>query len=338
MQPTHGNHKTMTAKPFPTLDLNDGRKIPILGLGCMEFFNDPSLVRDTVYEAIKQGYRHFDTAWIYQTEKLVGEGIKRAIDEGLVKREDIFVTTKIWASNLKHDDLITQAKESNDNLGLQYIDLLIIHSPIPFKKSRVPFPMRADGKPDIHEDLDIHKESWGAMEEVVGLGIAKSIGVSNYHVRHLEKTIANAKIKPAVNQIEGHPYFQQREIYEYCKQHGIIITSYSPFGGPPRKPRPGQSEDFNQSAEANKQSMWQDETINQIAKKHNKTVSQILLKFHVARKVTVIPKTIKKERLIENADIFDFELDDEDLRRLAALERGLSCSPQSFRQVLDSIK
>ena len=327
----------MTAKTFPTLDLNDGHKIPILGLGCMDFVNDQTLVRDTVYEAIKLGYRHFDTAYVYKTEKHVGEGMKRAIDEGLVTRAEIFVTTKISTFNLKHDDLIAQAKESNENLGLGYIDLLLIHGYIPF--NRTPnsneFKYRhEDGSPNINKDVDIHTESWGAMEEVVRMGIAKSIGVSNYQVRHLEKTFAKATIKPAVNQIESHPFRQQREVTDYCKQQGIIVTAYGPFGGQPRKSNPAQL-DFYQEAESNKHNMWEDETINQIAKKHNKSVPQILLKFHVDRQITVIPKTIQKERLVHNADIFDFELDDEDLRRLADLDSGRSCYPQTFREVMD---
>ena len=162
----------MTAKPFPTLDLNDGRKIPVLGLGCMEWINDQALVRDTVYEAIKAGYRHFDTAYLYKTEALVGEGIRKAIDEGLVKREDIFLTTKIWMYNLKHDDLIAQAKESNAALNLGYIDLLLVHGPIPFQKPAdlsVIFPTGDDGKPLINADVDIHTETWAAMEEVLYL-------------------------------------------------------------------------------------------------------------------------------------------------------------------------
>ena len=329
----------MTATTFPTLTLNDGRKIPILGLGCLENVNDQSLIRDTVYEAIKQGYRHFDTAWIYKTERLVGEGIRKAIREGIVSRAEIFVTTKIWMFHLRHDDVIAQAKESNENLGLGYTDLLLVHGPVPFRKSeKYSFmPVKEDGSPDLYEDLDIHTETWGAMEEVQKMGIAKSIGVSNYDVRHLEKTIANAVIKPVVNQIEGNPFFQQRAIHEYCKKLGIVVTAYCPFGGAARKPRDGDLPDFNKTAEENKKSMWEDETINQIARKHHKTVSQILLKFHVARGVCVIPKTIKKERLIENGSIFDFELDQEDLDRLIALESGKSCEPESFRKIITSV-
>ena len=321
----------MSAATFPTLDLNDGRKIPILGLGCMENVNEKSLVRDSVYEAIKQGYRHFDTAYLYRTEQLVGEGINKAIAEGLVTREEIFVTTKVWLFNLKRDDLIAQAKESNNNLGLGYIDLLLIHGAFAVNKPVHAAPInptnaltrKADGSVDVALDVDIIKESWPAMEEVVRLGIVKSIGVSNWHVPMLEQVCASASIKPAVNQIECNPFFQQKEIVECCKKNGIIVTAYSPFGGAPLS-----------GAESNKEKnrpLWSDPTITAISEKHGKSVSQILLKFHVARNVTAIPKTIKKERLIENANIFDFELDEEDTKKLNALDSGRSSFSDIWR-------
>ena len=320
----------MSTATFPTLDLNDGRKIPILGLGCMEFVNDKTLMRDTVYEAIRLGYRHFDTAYIYGTEQLVGEGIKKAIAEGLVKREEIFVTTKIWIFNLRRDDLIAQANESNNNLGLGYIDLLLIHGAFavnkPDPKLVFPanlFPRKADGSVDVDLDFDVIKEGWPVMEEVVRLGIVKSIGVSNWPVFMLEQVCASASIQPAVNQIECNPFFQQKEIVECCKKNGIIVTAYSPFGGTPPS-------DTESNRAKNRPVLWHDPTITAIAEKHGKTVSQILLKFHVARDVTVIPKTIKKERLIENSNIFDFELDEEDTEKLNALDAGRSCGSEEW--------
>ena len=330
----------MSAATFPTLDLNDGRKIPILGLGCMENVNEKSLVRDSVYEAIRQGYRHFDTAYLYGTEQLVGEGINKAIAEGLVTREEIFVTTKVWLFNLKRDDLIAQAKESNNNLGLGYIDLLLIHGAFAVHKPDPTlvfpanfFPFKKDGKVDVDLDVDIVKESWPAMEEVVRLGIVKSIGVSNWHVPMLEQVCASASIKPAVNQIECNPFFQQKEIIDCCKKNSIVVTAYSPFGGAPPAPRPGLPSDTDSDKQQNRPLLWSDPTITAIAEKHGKTVSQILLKFHVARKVTVIPKTIKKERLIENSNIFDFELDEEDTEKLNALDSGHSCAPEFWRRL-----
>ena len=319
---------------IPTLDLNDGRKMPVLGLGCMEFVNDKTAVRDIVYEAIKIGYRHFDTA--YKTEGLVGEGIKKAMNEGLVTREEVFVTTKIWMYNLKREDLIAQAHQSHASLDLGYIDLLLIHGPIPFRKTseEALFPLKEDGSPDIRQDVDVHTESWGAMQDLVKEGITKSIGVSNYSIVQLEKTLAHASIKPAANQVESHPFLQQRELIDFCKSHGIVVTAYSPFGGVLRPLRPGEPENAQDNKAAVKQGLWDNEVIQGIAKKHGKTVSQVLLKFHVARGVSVIPKTIKKERLIENASIFDFELDDEDWKQLHSLDAGRSTMPAHFLQIL----
>ena len=167
--------------------------------------------------------------------------------------------------------------------------------------------------------------------QVVGLGIAKSIGVSNYSVKLLEKTIKNAKIKPAVNQVESNPFYQQNELHDFCKQHGIILTAYSPFGSVQTQALPGMPVDFHKNRDANKPAIWSNETIKEIADKHKKTVSQILLKIHTGRGITVIPKTINKERLVENADIFDFELDSDDWTKIKALDSGRSCMPDMFR-------
>lgn len=325
-----------TAAPFPALDMNDGRKMPILGLGCMENVNDKSMVRDAVYEAIKLGYRHFDTAYVYRTEQLVGEGIKKAIDEGLVTREEIFVVTKISITNLRRDHLLAQGKESNDSLGLGYIDLLLIHGAFAVKKPEDPnvlFPRREDGSLELDDGVDIVAESWPAMEQLVADGITKSIGVSNWHPPMLERVCASAKIKPAANQIECNPFFQQKEITACCKKYGIIVTAYSPFGGVSSPVRPGFPADTNKNRDANQPILWTDPTITSIAEKHKKTVSQVLLKFHVARGVSVIPKTIKKERLKENADIFDFELDSEDLAKLETLDSGRYCAPDFWHKL-----
>lgn len=169
-----------------------------------------------------------------------------------------------------------------------------------------------DGSPDIYDDLDIHTESWSAMEEVVGMGIAKTISVSNYTIEHVEITLANAKIKPAVNQIPTHLCKQQEEVTGFCKHHGIITTAFFPFGRSPM-PVPGMPEEFRKKVNANKKELFTIKSIKGIAKKHGKTVPQILLKFHVARGFGTIPKAINAKQLNEFADIFDFELDTEDM-------------------------
>ena len=326
-----------SAQPsFPTLALNDGRRMPILGLGCADFTRDVSLVRDAVYQAIKIGYRHFDTAYLYQTERAVGEGIQAAISEGLVKREDVFVTTKIWMYNLRRDDLIAQAKESNQALGLKYIDLLLIHGPLSFKKESEQLFLNYDfdGKPVLDAGVNIHTESWPAMEECVRMGLAKSIGVSNYTIDQLNKTLAHARIKPAVNQVESNPFLQQSDLLEFCKQHGIVLTAYSPFGGDVLPTDPNLSQDTSKRKLELAPLIWESETIKKMAEKHGKTIAQILLKIHVGRGVSVIPKTISVKRLMENADIFDFDLDPIDWSKIKALDSGRSMLPDFWRDSL----
>lgn len=319
---------------IPLLKLNDGHSMPILGLGLAVGSKsfDPDVIVQAVMDAISIGYRHFDTAWFYKTERVLGQACRKAISDGIVTRDQLFITSKIWMFNLKRDYLIAQAKESNDNLGLGYIDLLLIHGPIPFKKlpDLNPTPFNDDGTPVMHHDLDIHTESWSAMEHVRELGICRSIGVSNYNTKQLEKTIAHCKVMPAVNEVESNPFLKQDQLLSLCRQHGIVMTAYSPFGGQDRKPTFGQTNDYNRNQDANKKVLWEHEVINKIAVKHKKTVPQILLKFHVGRGVAVVPKSVSKGRMRENLSIFDFELDDEDWKSLQSLDDDRPCMPAAL--------
>ena len=308
---------------IPDVKLVDGRSMPILGLGTYsaERSGDREKTEEAVYQAIKLGYRHIDTAWVYQVEKEVGRGAKRAIDEGIVKREDLFIVTKIWMTNMTRDECIRQAKESNASLGLDYIDLLLIHWPSPVvnfeKKLGGVLPVGEDNKPVPLDDLDIHRETWPAMEETVKLGITKSIGVSNYNTRQLKELLEVAKIKPVNNQVECTPYLPQKKLIAFAKEHGITITAYSPFGGGPK-----ETGGANLEETAVRKSLWEEEPVKTLAAKYNKTVNQILLRFHVERGVIVIPKTVTPSRLVENADIFDFSLSAEDLALLDSMENG----------------
>ena len=310
---------------IPTVKLSDGRSMPILGLGTYSNpkSGDREKTEQAVYDAICLGYRHIDTAWLYQVEPEVGRGAKRAIDEGIVKREDLFITTKIWATNMRKEAVLKQAKESNEKLGLGYIDLLLVHWPIPLKNTGKGgfLPVDENGK-FVFDDVDIHEETWRAMEETVELGIAKSIGVSNYNVRLLKSVLEVARIKPVNNQVECTPFLPQKKLIALAKEHGVTITAYSPFGGGPREARlDGGTNDTLQVSKIHK-NLFEEEILKTLASKHNKTVSQILLRFHVERGVIVIPKTVTKSRLEENADIFDFSLSPEDLASIDTLENG----------------
>ena len=308
---------------IPSVKLLDGRSMPILGLGTYadETSGDREKVEQAVYDAISLGYRHIDTAYLYKVEENVGRGAKRAIDEGIVKREDLFIVTKVWMYNLSRERLLAQAKQSNEKLGLGYIDLLLVHFPIPLKDTgkyfRGMFPLDENGEPAIQDEVDIYNETWRAMEETVDLGISKSIGVSNYNISQLKTLLEMAKIKPVTNQVECHPYLQQKKLIAFAKEHGVTITAYSPFGGGLRRNDKGELQPVEF-----RQDLWEEEAIKSLAAKYNKTVNQILLRFQIDRGVIVIPKTVNKDRLVENANIFDFSLTPEDLASLDALDSG----------------
>ena len=312
------------SRQIPCVKLLDGRSMPILGLGTYSNrkSGDREKTEQTVYDAICLGYRHIDTALLYEVEEEVGRGAKRAIDEGIVKREDLFITTKIWSTNMRKEAVLKQAKESNEKLGLGYIDLLLVHFPVPLKDNGTGLlPVDENGK-YVFDDVDIHEETWRAMEETVDLGISKSIGVSNYNIRLLKSVLEVARIKPVNNQVECTPYFRQKKLIAFAKEHGVTITAYSPFGGGPREARlDGGTNDTLQVSKIHK-NLFEEEILKTLASKHNKTVSQILLRFHVERGVIVIPKTVTKSRLEENADIFDFSLSPEDLASIDTLDTG----------------
>ena len=304
----------------PVLKLNNGQPFPSLGFGTWspEKLGERDLFTDAVYEAIKAGYRHIDTAWIYRVEKQVGQAVRRAIDEGIIKREDIVVVTKLWPTNYKPDRVKTYAQESLDNLGLGYIDVLLLHFPVPIN-SELPFapnvnwPLDSEGNLVFDDTVDLFGGTWKAMEELVDSGVTKSIGVSNFSVKQIEELVSTARIKPVTNQVECHPLLPQNKLLEVCQKHGIILTAYSPFGG---NPRPQADGSFAESDV--KKKLFTNEMLKSLAEKYKKSESQILLKFHIKRGCAVIPKSVKKERILQNIDIFDFDLTDDEVKELSS--------------------
>ena len=251
--------------------LNNGIKMPIIGLGTWTFTNKEA--EEAVYIAIKNGYRLIDTAQYYGDEIGVGKGVRKAIEEGIVKREDIFVTSKIYAST-DHNKAI---EKSLNNLDLDYIDLLLIHQP---------------GFDD--------KGLYQTMEKYYKEGKLKAIGISNYYTKEaIDEVLSYAEIVPAVIQNENHIYYQNNELQEYVKQYGIIIESWYPFGG-----RGHTSENFN------------NEVIKELAKKYNKTSAQIILRLQLQAGYIAIPGSRNPDHIKENISIFDFELSDEDMKKI----------------------
>ncbi|CAH1105232.1 unnamed protein product [Psylliodes chrysocephalus] len=275
---------------IPTVKFNNGREYPAFGLGTWK--SQPGEVAQAVKDAIDIGYRQIDCAWIYGNEKEVGEALKAKFSDGTVKREDLYITSKLW-NTFHRPDLVSKAlKETLNNLGLEYLDLYLIHWPMAYKEEAESFPRREDGTV-IFSDVD-YVDSWKEMEKLQQQGLIKSIGLSNFNKRQIERVLAIAKVKPVNLQVECHPYLNQSKLIEFCKSKDIIVTAYSPLGSGDAK-------------------LLDDPKLKELATKYKKTPAQIILRYQIDRGNIVIPKSVTKSRLQQNFEIFDFSLTKEDV-------------------------
>jgi diketogulonate reductase-like aldo/keto reductase len=259
----------------PDLKLNNGKTIPQVALGLWKN-TDEQECKTAVKVALKSGYRHFDCAQVYRNEQFLGAAIKEAD----IKRTDVFITTKINVVNFGYERLLNSYDESLQKLQIDYVDLLLLHFPV----------------------TGLRGKSWKALEKIYADKRAKSIGVSNYTIRHLEKLLSECQIKPAVNQVELHVFLQQPELVKFCQDNDILIEAYSPLAH-------GQGND--------------DLVLKKIAEKHRKTPQQIMLRWLVEQDFVVLPKSVHEERIKENIDIFDFKLDKDDLAKIKDLDKNL---------------
>ncbi|KAL6543540.1 NADP-dependent D-sorbitol-6-phosphate dehydrogenase [Orobanche hederae] len=290
------------------ITLNNGFKRPIIGLGVWR--TEGKDLKNLIINAIKIGYRHFDCAADYKNEAEVGEALEEALHTGLVKREDLFITTKLWNSD--HGHVVEACKDSLKKLRLEYLDLYLVHFPVATKHTGVgttDSTLGEDGILDIDTTISL-ETTWHAMEDLVSLGLARSIGISNYDIFLTRDCLAYSKIKPAVNQIETHPYFQRESLVKFCQKHGICVTAHTPLGG-----ALANTEWFGTV------SCLDDPVVKGLTEKYKKTVAQIALRWGIQRNMVVIPKTSKQDRLIENFQVFDFELSNEDMELLKTMER-----------------
>lgn len=278
--------------------LNNETKMPIIGLGTWK--SDPSEVYSAVRWGLKLGYTHFDCASVYNKEEAVGQALTDAMHEDGLKREDIFVTSKLWNNAHKAEDVEPALAETLNRLKLDYLDLYLVHWPVAQKKDAV-MPLKAEDMLSL-EDAPL-ADTWAVMEKLYNDGKCKAIGVSNFGEKHLTELMMTAEINPMVNQVECHPYLPQDDLLSYCQKNMIALTAYAPLGS-------GSS------------IMLEDETIHKIAEKNKATPAQILLAWNIQRGIAVIPKAVQEPHLKENIAALNVELDENDMREIAALNKS----------------
>ena len=286
----------------PKHTLANGVEIPMIGFGTWKLKGQQCT--DLVRYAIETGYRSIDTAAAYENEEFVGQGIK---DSGL-KREELFVTTKLRNRYHGYDTTLYGFEESMKKLGLEYVDLYLIHWPLAFRKGI--------GMPQSKNDLIPLSQiplslTWEAMEKLVNGKLTRHIGVSNFSIEAIEKLNDGARIRPEMNQIEIHPYMQQDRLVDYCRDTGLLVTAYSPLGSRGNR-------------------VLKDPVVVAVAQKHDCTPAQAVLAWLMARDIVVIPKSVHEQRLRENFEATDVALDEDDMRRMASIERHERMSDGSF--------
>ena len=288
----------MPTDTIPTITLNNGVELPPVGLGV--FQTPPDETRTAVATALSSGYRHIDTAASYFNETQVGEGLAGSP----VDRSEVFVESKIWITDYGYDETLHAFDKSAGKLGLDQLDLLILHQPLASR-------------------FDQTLGSYRALEKLLADGKVRAIGVSNFTVEHLTRLADSVDVVPAVNQIQLHPYFQQRDVQAFHDQHGILTQAWSPIGG------------ITFYLEGDQQrSTLDDETIAGIAAAHAKTPAQVMLRWHVQQGRSAIPKSTKAHRIAENIDVFDFALSADELQAIDALDTGVAPGPEFSDELL----
>lgn len=261
--------------------LNNGLKMPQLGFGVWQVPDEEAAV--AVSTAFKVGYTSIDTAMVYQNEAGVGKAIK----ESSIPREELFITTKVWNSDQGYENTLRAFDESLERLGLDYVDLYLIHWPTP--------------------QFDEYVDTYRALEKLYKDGRVKAIGVCNFEIEHLERILNECEVKPVLNQVECHPYLAQNELKEFCVKHDIFVEAWSPL---------------DQGGE-----VLQDEVITQIAETKEKSPAQVALRWHLQNNTIVIPKSVTPSRIEENFHVFDFELTEEEMKQINELNRNRRKGP-----------
>ncbi|OMO98147.1 Aldo/keto reductase [Corchorus olitorius] len=279
--------------------LNCGITIPVIGLGTYSWDNDRETTQQAIHLALKMGYRHFDTAKIYGSEPAVGNALRKAIGDGTIRREDVFVTSKLWCAD--HHDPVSALNQTLRNMGMEYVDMYLVHWPVKLKPG-ICYPVP---KEEDFEQLDL-ESTWAGMQKCLELGLCRCIGVSNFSSKKIERLLDFASVPPAVNQVEMHPMWRQKKLRKTCADHNIHVSAYSPLGGPGNV--------WGSTA------VVENPIIKSIALKHQATPAQVALKWGLSRGASVIVKSFNPGRLKENIASLNLKLDDKDLNEIDKLE------------------
>ncbi|XP_052801462.1 1,5-anhydro-D-fructose reductase-like [Mya arenaria] len=291
--------------------------IPVVGLGTWTVFgqqgNSDEVERATL-AAIDAGYRHIDCAWNYGTQPGVGKALEAKIKEGVIKREDMFLTTKLWDTHHNPCLVIEELRDSLRQLKTDYVDLFLIHWPTALKDQDMsgeticPLDENGKGIPADHKLEDV----WKAVEECQKAGLTKHIGLSNFNKSQVTRILNSCSIRPVASQVEVSPYFSNRPILDFCKEKGMTLTAYAPLGAPNRP--------WHESGQPGP--VFDEPILKEISASKGKSIPQVILRFHIQRGLVVIPKSITPSRIKENIDVFDFQLSEEEMTKIASLDRN----------------
>ncbi|XP_061674279.1 aldo-keto reductase family 1 member A1-A [Syngnathoides biaculeatus] len=288
--------------------LRTGQTMPTVGLGTWK--SAPGQVKQAVLTALDCGYRHIDCAAAYCNEQEVGEALALRVGPGkTLRRDEVFVTSKLWNTKHEPSDVEQTCRTTLAHLGLSYVDLYLIHWPMAFQAGNELMPRREDGS--VRYSDRHYTDTWAAMEDLVDRGLVKAVGLSNFNARQVDDIIKMARHKPAVNQVESHPYLSQADLLAHCRSAGVCLTAYSPLGSGDRP-----------WASAQEPRLLEDPQLGEIAQRLHKTPAQIILRWHVQRGVVCIPKSVTASRIQENLQLFDFSLSEDDMTLVDALNRG----------------
>ena len=287
------------------LKFRNGDKLPAIGLGTWK--SSKGKVGAAVKMALNSGYRHIDCAATYGNEPEIGEALREVLSQGKIKREEIWITSKLWNDSHKREDVPQALKKTLDDLQLEYLDLYLIHWPVAFKKG-ISFPKKDDDYLSLQE-VPI-RETWEAMLKCKDKGLTRHVGVSNFSIKKMEDLMKEAREIPEMNQVEMHPYLQQHELLEFCRTNDIHVTAYSPLGSGDR---------IDAMKAPDEPSLLRDPIIGKIALKHGVSSAQVLINWAVSRGTAVIPKSTSQEHILDNLKSLNFELDEDDHKTIAAI-------------------